>query len=48
MLIPDLIIQLIAVVIGVGVYAAIFRIYKNIIYKTIHENMTVLFLEKWL
>ena len=32
MLIPDLIIQLIAVVIGVALYATIFKILKNIIY----------------
>lgn len=31
MLIPDLIIQLITVVIGVALYAAIFKILKNII-----------------
>ena len=36
MLIPDLIIQLIAVVIGIALYATIFKILKNIIYKTIH------------
>lgn len=36
MLIPDLIIQLITVVIGVMLYAAIFKILKNIIYKIIH------------
>ena len=36
MLIPDLIIQLIAVVIGVALYANIFKILKNIIYKIIH------------
>lgn len=37
MLIPDLIIQLIAVVIiGVALYATIFKILKNIIYKIIH------------
>ena len=36
MLIPDLIIQLITVVIGIVLYAAIFKILKNIIYKIIH------------
>ena len=36
MLTPDLIIQLITVVIGVALYATIFKILKNIIYKIIH------------
>ena len=36
MLIPDLIIQLTAVVIGVALYTTIFKILKNIIYKIIH------------
>ena len=36
MLIPDLIIQMIAVVIGVALYETIFKILKNIIYKIIH------------
>lgn len=36
MLIPDLIIQLIAVVIGVALYASIFKIAKNVIHKIIH------------
>ena len=36
MLIPDLIIQLITVVIGVMLYAAIFKIVKNVIHKIRH------------
>ena len=36
MLIPDLIIQLITVVIGLVLYTAIFKIVKNVIYKIIH------------
>ena len=36
MLIPDLIIQLITVVIGVVLYTAIFKILKNMINKIIH------------
>ena len=36
MLIPDLIIQLIAVVTGVALYASIFKIVKNVIHKIIH------------
>ena len=36
MLIPDLIIQMITVVIGVALYAAIFKILKNMIHKIIH------------
>ena len=36
MLIPDLIIQLITVVIGVVLYTAIFKIVKNMIHKIIH------------
>ena len=40
MLIPDLIIQLIAVVIGVALYATIFKILKNIIYKIIPVSYT--------
>ena len=36
MLIPDLIIQLITVVIGEVLYTAIFKIVNNVIYKIIH------------
>lgn len=36
MLIADMIIQLITVVIGVMLYAAVFKILKNIIYKIRH------------
>ena len=36
MLIPDLIIQMITVVIGVMLYAAIFKIVKNVIHKIRH------------
>ena len=36
MLTPDLIIQLITVVIGVVLYTTIFKILKNVIYKIIH------------
>lgn len=36
MLIPDLIIQLITVGIGVVLYTAIFKIVKNVIHKIIH------------